>query len=117
MRKLSALHPPMTASPATASAMYGCALASFSRPAAESWYFAQHACADACVVSDVGEVTRNTSLNGNRYEERIGKLEPRAVAMREGSRAEGRHEMENQRYSIAMPCAAQLGEHGVYIAS
>jgi hypothetical protein len=48
MRKLSALHPPMTASPATASAMYGCALASFARPAAESWYFAQHACADAC---------------------------------------------------------------------
>jgi hypothetical protein len=49
MRKLSALHPPMTASPATASAMYGCALVSFASPAAESWYFAQHACADAYV--------------------------------------------------------------------
>jgi hypothetical protein len=47
-----------------------------------------------CGASDVGEVTRNTSLNGNRYEERIGKLEPLAVAMREGSNAEGQHEME-----------------------
>jgi hypothetical protein len=42
-----------------------------------------------CGASDVGEVTRNTSINGNRNGERTGRLGPLAVAKREGVGAEG----------------------------
>jgi hypothetical protein len=37
--------------------------------------------------------------------------------MREGVGAEGQHDMENQRYSIAMTCAGRPGEHAKYTAS
>jgi hypothetical protein len=42
-----------------------------------------------CGASDVGEVTRNTSINGNRNGERTGRLGPLAVAKRESVGAEG----------------------------